>query len=428
MATSTKAKQETEQTVKTVEKDVQPAEKFFTKINNDWVFNEAGALAYSLLMSIFPIAIAILSIFGFFFGSLGAQAQSQFITGLTHVLPSQSGISSAVVKQIYTQLSRNAGVLGIIAVILALFNGSRLFVQLEGFLDLIYHRPQRAVLKQNGMAFLMLLLFVILIPIMTAAATAPTLIFTLLNSTPVGQIPGIATVLSILGGLVTAFIFFLVIYIVVPNQHISLRNSWLGALGAAIALQLYLTLFPLYVAHFLNTFAGPISLVILLVFFYYFAIILLLGAEVNAFFLEKVTVTPTDPVTMMYLTTSQLPKSGPEKQEQAAQGYKDKPISDEARKAGLVNVPAADTQDVHRIQARKPGGNDTSAPSPSTQNGHRQQAQQDHHDHHDQHKHVHQKKEQAKTSPSKMAIVAEAVAGTGLAFLVELWRMRQKKP
>ena len=139
-ATSTKAKQEIEQTVKTIEKDIQPAQKFWTKINNDWVFNLSGALAYSLLMSIFP--------------------------------------------------------------------------------------------------------------------------------------------------------FFLVIYIVVPNQHITLRNSWLGALGTAIALQLYLTLFPWYVAHFLNTFAGPISLVILLVFFYYFAFILLLGAEVNAFFLEKVTRRP----------------------------------------------------------------------------------------------------------------------------------------
>jgi hypothetical protein len=257
-----------------------------TKINNDWVFNQAGALAYSLLMSIFPIAIAILSIFG----------------------------------------------------------------------------------------------------------------------------------------------FFLVIYIVVPNQHISVRTSWLGALGAAVALQLYLTLFPLYVAHFLNTYAGPISLVILLVFFYYFAIILLLGAEVNAFFLEKVTKTPTDPVTMMYLTTSQLPKSGPEKQEQAAQGYKDKPISDQAQKAGLVNVPAADNQDVRRIQARKPGGERTSAPSTSTQQGHLQQTQQDQHDRHDQHKHVHEKNGQAQTPTSKMAIVAEAVAGTGLAYLVELWRMRQKKP
>jgi YihY family inner membrane protein len=423
-ATSSKAKQETEQAVKTVEKDIKPAQKFFTKFNNDWVFNHSGALAYSLLMSIFPIAIAILSIFGFFFGSLGTQAQSQFITGLTHVLPSQSGISSAVVRQIFTQLHKNVGVFAVIAVALSLFSGSRLFVQLEGFLDMIYHVRQRAPLKQNGMAFLMLLLFVILIPIMTAAAVAPTFIFTLLKSTPVGQVPGIATIVSIVGGLLAAFIFFWVIYIVVPNQHISLSNSWLGALVAAVALQLYLTLFPLYVTHFLNTYAGPISLVILLVFFYYFAVILMLGAEVNAYFLEKVRVTPTDPVTMMYLMTSQLPKSGSEKQEQAAQGYKDKPISDEAQKAGLVNVPAADTRDVHEIQARKPSGDDGQASSPSPQNGHIQHAQQINAD---QHQHV-KKHEQTKPAPSKTAIVAEAVAGTGLAFLFETWRMRQRKP
>lgn len=423
-ATTSKAKQETKQAVNTVEKQVKPAQKFFTKVNNDWVFNHSGALAYSLLMSIFPISIAILSIFGFVFGGLGDQAKGQFITGLVHVLPSQSGISTNVIKQILNQLNKNAGILAIVAAALALFSGSRLFVQLEGFVDMIYHVPHRTALKQNLMAFGMLLLFVLLIPVMIGAAAAPAFILTIVKSTPVGQVPGIsspvfAAAISIAGGLLAAFIFFVVIYIVVPNQHISFRNSWLGAAVAALALQLFLTLFPLYVSHFLNSYTGAFSLIILLVFFYYFAVILLIGAEVNAYFLEKVTVTPTDPVTMVYLTTSQLPKSGEEKQEQAAQGYKDKPITDEARKAGLVNVPAAPHQDVHGIQARKLDeveGVQASAtqngPDPQ-QGGGRDDAQHD------------RSKEQSKAATSKTSVVAEAVAGTGLAFLFETVRMRR---
>ncbi len=65
--TNTNAQNAVSRDVKDVEKDIQPVEKgvkpainFWTKFNNDWSFNLAAALAYNLLMSIFPIALAIL--------------------------------------------------------------------------------------------------------------------------------------------------------------------------------------------------------------------------------------------------------------------------------------------------------------------------------------------------------------------------------
>jgi YihY family inner membrane protein len=422
-ATTTGTKQnKPTQVVKNVQRDVKPLQEFFTKFNNDWVLNFSGALAYSLLMSIFPIAIAILSILGFFLGSLGPQAQAQFTSSIVHILPSQNAISANVVQQINTQLAKNAGVLGIIAVVLALFNGSRLFIQIEAFFSIIYHVRQRPLIKQNLMAFGMLLLFVILVPIMTFAAAAPAFVLTILKQTLFGQVPGISIILSIIlsiiFGLFVAFIFFLAVYIVVPNQHISFRNSWLGALVAAIALQLYLTLFPLYVSYFLKSYAGPISLIILLVFFYYFAVILLLGAEVNAFFSEKVKETPANLVTLVHLTTSHLPKDRQEKQEQAAASHKDKPIDDVAEKAGLVDIPKADPHEVHDINARKMNEDTPPASSVSSDVSDQHETKDQEHS---------TKKEQDKTTTSKTAVVAEAVAGTGLALLLETLRMRRKK-
>src|SRR5258706_1392387 len=228
-ATTTDTKQiRSKQVMQNVGKEAKPLREFFTKFTNDWVLNFSGALAYSLLMSIFPIAIALLSLLGFFLGSLAPQAQDQLIKTILHVLPSQNDISAGVVKQINTQLAKNAGVLGIIAVILALFNGSRLFIQMEGFFSIIYHVRQRTFIKQNLMALGMLLLFVVLIPIMIVTAAAPAFIVTILKPTPLGQIPSISIILSIVAALLVTFIFFLAIYIVVPNQHISPRNSWLG--------------------------------------------------------------------------------------------------------------------------------------------------------------------------------------------------------
>lgn len=417
--TSTKQNRPTK-VIQNVQKEVKPAQAFFTKFNNDWVLNFSGALAYSLLMSMFPIAIGLLSILGFFLGSLGAQAQDQLIQTILHVLPSQNAISASVVQQINTQLAKNAGILGIIAVILALFNGSRLFIQIEAFFSIIYHVRQRSAIKQNVMAFGMLFLFAVLIPIMTLAAAAPAFILTILKSTPlVGQIPGISILVSIVFGLIVAFILFWAIYMVVPNQHISPRKSWLGAVVAAIALQIYLTLFPLYVTHFLNSYAGPISLLILLVFFYYFAVILLIGAEVNAFFSEGIKATPTNLVTMVHLTTSHLPKDRQKKQEQAAQSHKDKPIDDVAEKAGIVDIPEADTGDVHEINARKPAEENGEVSSSTVQ---------DTHDNATNEQGQAAKKEQKKPTTSKTAVVAETVAGTGLAFLFEMLRLRRQKP
>ena len=77
---------------------------------------------------------------------------------------------------------------------------------------------------------------------------------------------------------------FEAIYFIVPNQRISWRNSWRGAVVASILLNVFLVAFPFYVAHFLGGYAGQIGFaVILLIFFYYFAVILLLGADVNAY-------------------------------------------------------------------------------------------------------------------------------------------------
>ena len=168
------------------------------------------------------------------------------------------------------------------------------------------------------MAIGMMLVFIILVPIMVFASSIPALAFSLLHNTPIGQLSVLASVTGILGGLISSFILFEVIFVVVPNLHISLRHGWLGALVAAAALQLYLALFPVYVAHSLG---GPASAVgfglILLVFFYYFGVILLLGAEINAFFLEGVRPIPDDLATFVSTMAGKLNEDIPEAEGEA---------------------------------------------------------------------------------------------------------------
>src|SRR5258708_959413 len=108
---------------------------FFTKFNNDWVMGFASALAFNLITAILPMLIAIIAIVGFTVGSLDPAAEQQLISHLQSLFPS----SDTFLNFAFASLKRSAGILGIIAVSLGLFGGSRLVVSMEGYFDGIYH-------------------------------------------------------------------------------------------------------------------------------------------------------------------------------------------------------------------------------------------------------------------------------------------------
>jgi membrane protein len=290
---------------------------FFTKFNNDWVMGFASALAFNLITAILPMLIAIIAIVGFTVGSLDPAVEQQLISHLQSLFPS----SDTFLNFAFASLKRSAGILGIIAVSLGLFGGSRLFVSMEGYFDVIYHTRPRNIIPQNIMALCMLLLFIVLAVPMLLASSIPALLQVLLEHTIVHQLPGNGFFFGLLGILVSlclSWVLFEAIYLVVPNQRIGFRKSWLGAVVAAVLLQIYLALFPLYITHFLKSYVGTTGLVvILLFFFYYFAVILLMGAEINAFFAEQIRVTPDNVAGMIHQLTRQLPATEKERREQA---------------------------------------------------------------------------------------------------------------
>ena len=308
----------------TLKKNVQPLVTFWTKFNNDWSWNNAAGLAYNLILAVFPIVITLLSILGFFLSTLDPGAYQSALDRMTSISSSLAE-AKPIVAAALQQVRKDASLLGVVAVVLAMFNGSRLFIFMEGCLDIIYHVRPRGFLAQNLLSIVMLLLFVVIFPIAVVASAAPAFVFSLLQKTSFSQVPGSNLLFGLgdlLGGLIAWYMLFQVIYLVVPNQKISFRESWLGAVVGAMLLELYLALFPLFVAHFLGIFAGTLGLLILLIFFYYFAVILFLGAEVNAY-VKGVREMPHDLVTMVHMMTSHLPASEQAVQQEAAASQKD---------------------------------------------------------------------------------------------------------
>jgi hypothetical protein len=256
----------------------------------------------------------------------------------------------------------------------------------------------------------MMIFFIVLIPLMILGGSIPALVISLIQMTPLGHIPHIDLLFS-LGGLVfgclIAWVFFLTIYLVVPNQPVSFRRNWLGALVSALLVQLYLTLFPFYVAHFLNTYTGSAGAagfaVILLLFLYYFAVILLLGAEINAYVGDDIRVTPANIPAMVHQLTSHLPTNEQDVLLQATIGHKDtepKAIRPKGEVQQLEARANAKTMEIRQARADQAGQ--------TTENDGAE------------------KKKPGINPSSTLFVLIEVATGTVLAFVLTVFRLRQE--
>src|SRR2546423_12560613 len=272
--------------VQTVEKEVKPLQALLRKFSNDWSMTLSAALAYNILLATFPILVALLAVLGLLLGTFGQNASGLVLQALTNALPKEIGAAN-IVRGVEQNLARSSGLLSIIAVLTAIFGGSRLFILLETCFCIIYRVRPRTMIRQNLMAIGMLLVFIILVPIMAFAGSIPALAFSLLHNTPICSNALLASAAGFLGGLIASFILFELIYVVVPNQHIRLRHGWLGAAVAAVSLANYLLLPPLCPSHFFNRAGGAVRLAATVIsFFHYFSVVLLLGAAIKFLLLD----------------------------------------------------------------------------------------------------------------------------------------------
>ncbi|HLJ82092.1 MAG TPA: YihY/virulence factor BrkB family protein, partial [Ktedonobacterales bacterium] len=255
---------------------------FWTKLNNDWVFNLSGLLAYNFLMSLFPILLVLLAAVGIVLGGLASQVLADMQQLFEQLVPGGAEVFAAVTHQ----LTNSARPLLIIGVVTAAFTGSRLFLVLENCFGIIFRVRGRHFVRQNLMAIGMFLLYLVLAPVIALASVIPSTIVSIVAPhVHDSALPFLSFLLGIVVSSVSALVLIGGIYLVVPNRPMRLSEIWPGAVLASILLVLYVALFPLYVNLFLhpgNYGAVAGFAVVILLFFYYLAFILLLGAEVNS--------------------------------------------------------------------------------------------------------------------------------------------------
>jgi membrane protein len=264
-----------------------PLATFWIKINNNWIFNLAGLLAYNFILTLFPILLLLLGGVGAVLGSISPAAEQQFQAAIASLFPGQTG--PVIVSGIVSNLKSSVSLLFLIGFVGAFLAGSHLFITLENCFGIIFRLRGRNFLRQNVMAIGMLLLYLIFVPVVFLGSLLPPLLRELLpesRSSAVAQF--LISLAYPLSALVVTSVAVGLTYTFVPNRPIrrhTVRAIWKGAAVTAALLLVYQMFFPWYTAHFVhvdNYGSVGALLIIILLFFYYLGIILLLGAEINS--------------------------------------------------------------------------------------------------------------------------------------------------
>ncbi len=243
----------------------------------------AASISYYLLLSFFPLILALVSVVGFVLRS--STLQNRLIEYISSFLP----VSGNFIAQTIQGVSSAWQATGIISVVGLLWAGSAVFSAIRKSVNTAWgiRQPRpffierlTELLMMIGMGFLLFLSF----SLTTALSVVRQLSLPVLG---IHFFDGDLLWQAALALLTTslAFVTFLFLYRFIPNARVRWRDIWPGALAAAILFEIAKQAFVWYTttfAHY-NLIYGPIGAIIaLLVWVYISALILLFCAKLTS--------------------------------------------------------------------------------------------------------------------------------------------------
>ncbi|MBI2171418.1 MAG: YihY/virulence factor BrkB family protein [Chloroflexi bacterium] len=238
----------------------------------------AAAIAYWALFSLFPLALATMSIIAYLNPS--PDEHLWVLQGIIKVIP----VSREYVVAVIQDLVASRGTLGLLAAAGLLFTGTAVFSAVRKGINHAWHMGKPPYFLLERATDLVMLLGVGVLALIMVAFTTNLLGLSSVARTPEWIGGGLAgkAVLE-LGALLATFGVFSLLYRFVPNTKVAWRDVWLGAaMGAAFfqAVRLGFTWFVLSFGR-LNLVYGVLgSLMAVLIWSYLASMALMWGAQV----------------------------------------------------------------------------------------------------------------------------------------------------
>ncbi|TAH67998.1 MAG: YihY/virulence factor BrkB family protein [Anaerolineaceae bacterium] len=260
---------------------------FFKKIRDDHVSAFSAQAAFFIIISFFPFIMFLLSIVPFF-----SLEESTILKLVTQIFPNAfNSLIVLVVTEIYKKA--NSGTVISITVITALWSAGKGFLAIMKGLNSVYEiQETRKTIFLRIISTIYTLIFAIML-------IASIILFVFGNKLylwiemrfPVLQNLALLIIsLRTIVGLITLLIFFLVIYIAVPNRKTKISKEFPGALVCAAGWMGFSYAFSYYIDHYSNytSMYGSLTTIVLFMLWMYFCMyILFIGAEINLLFQNK---------------------------------------------------------------------------------------------------------------------------------------------
>jgi len=237
--------------------------------------HKAAGVAYYAILSIFPLLLGLIAVFGFFLPSVNLQ--DALLNFVSKNLPGATDI----LRQNIVSIVKQRGAMGVLSIVVLFWSANGMFdatsVAINRAWNIRRYRPffiRKA--SELGMAFGTGILF-----LFSLGTSAIISILRRVLNLPVADL-----IIVNVGSRLVAFLLilavFLLLYKLIPNTRTYWRYVWPGALLAAILFEIARTLFVFYLENFANyqlIYGSIASIIVLLVWIYYSAFIMILGAE-----------------------------------------------------------------------------------------------------------------------------------------------------
>jgi membrane protein len=260
--------------------------RFWRKAYQDNLTGLASMVAYSLLLSIFPLALLALFVAGRVLRS--PEVAASVIADARTIFPTAA--ESTLVDGI-RRLQESSTTVGIVALVSSLWVGASFWGALDTAFCRIYQLPCRSWVRQKLFGFGMLVVVLAFIAASVAVPTMQALLASSAKDLPFGLsgVRGLVYWASIAAGLAVLFGALCVTYAAVPKGAIPWGCVWPGAVAATFAMGAVDWAFPLYLTNIstLRIGTSAVFVLIALVWFYVLALIVLAGAVINELRFER---------------------------------------------------------------------------------------------------------------------------------------------
>jgi membrane protein len=245
----------------------------------------AAGISYYLLLCLFPLVLAAISIFGFIVQKPGVEAD--VVAGVTDFIP----VSRDFVESAIMAVSSARGAAGIIATFGLIWAGMAVFNAIRKSLNTAWGvRQPRPFLHERLMEFLMMIGFGALVLVSIGLTTA----FKIIERAdwPVfggrfmeGSLMWHSAVIAT--SVLISFVMFTFLYKWVPNTRVHWRHAAIGALAAAVLFEMMKNLFVWLVANsaiYGSVYGYLAAIVAFMTWSYASAIILLFCAKITSYY------------------------------------------------------------------------------------------------------------------------------------------------